>query len=169
MTIDSTLGGVSANSYVSYAESLAYMATRVGAAKWVDLDQSEAEAYLITAARQLELAQWNGFKATKVQALSWPRTQVYDYENNLIEDIPVKLKNAQCELAFWYFTEPDRFLSDTDLTQISSLSAGPLDIKVNGKPQLYPAIVDQILNAIGPGLLLVSANNNTYTPVRFVI
>ncbi len=169
MAIDSTTGSTTANSYVSYAESLAYMATRSGASKWVDLDQAEAEAYLITAARQIELSIWNGFKVSKTQSLNWPRTQVYDYENNPIENIPVKLKDAQCELAFWYFTEGDRFLSDTDLTQIESLKAGPLDIKVNGKPQLYPAIVDQILNAIGPGLLLKSANSSSFTPVRFVI
>jgi len=169
MAIESTSGSNTANSYVSYAESLAYMITRVGASKWVDLEQVEAEAYLITAARQIELAQWSGFKSSKTQSLNWPRSQVYDYENNVISGIPQKLKDAQCELAYWYFTEPDRFLSDTDLTQISSLSAGPLDIQVNSKPQLYPAVVDQILNAIGPGLLLKSANNSTFTPVRFVI
>ena len=166
--LDNTVGGLTANSYVSVIEADAYMNTRVGANNWIDLDIIQKEAYLLTAMRQLELVLWNGLKKSNAQLLNFPRTSLYDYNNVLITDIPTKLKEAQLELAFWILTEEDRYLTDTDLTQLDSIKLGPMDLKVNKKPTVFPELVNQLLNGIGPNAVqrLPGPIN---TAIRFVI
>jgi hypothetical protein len=169
MTIDATVGTSTANSYVTLVEADAYLATRVGAATWVDLEQDQKEAYLLTANRQLEIALWNGLKQyPSVQALSFPRTGLVDYDSQVITGIPKKLKEAQLELAYWLLTEGDRYMSDTDLQQISKLSIGPLNLEVSKSATIFPLLVDQLMQAIGPGVLMKSPGANTASAVSFV-
>lgn len=164
-----TTTGTSANSYVDLTEAAAYMLTRVGASKWVDLDETEQEAYLLTALRQLELTIFSGIKQNPAQNLSWPRTGLFDYNSHLITSIPDKLKQAQLELVFWQLTESDRMLTDTDLTQLEGLSAGPLDIKVSKGAQVFPYLVEQLLQSIGPGVVVKLPSSSSSVQVRFVI
>lgn len=164
-----TITGTSANSYVDLTEAANYMLTRVGASKWADLEDTEQEAYLLTALRQLELTIYSGIKLNSAQALSWPRTGLFDYNSHTITGIPSKLKEAQLELAYWLLTEPDRMLSDTDMTQLESFNAGPLDIKVAKGAQVFPYLVEQLLQTIGPGVVVKLPSSSSSVQVRFVI
>lgn len=99
MTLDTTIGGATADSYASLAEYVAYAAsyglTTTGddAAKEVALRR--ARAYLDGGYK------WSGVKVTVTQALAWPR--VFDYLVDgfqvLSSEIPQDIKSAQCEMA----------------------------------------------------------------------
>lgn len=73
------------------------------------------------------------------------------------------------ELVYWQLTEGDRLLSDTDLQQVGSLSAGPLNITAIKGPSFFPALVIQMLQAIGPGILMKTPGAPITQSVRFVI
>lgn len=104
MALDATVGGASANSYVTVAEADAYFADRPFSETWSGLSAGEKEASLITATRTIEakitedwskkeLPQdatirvlsdlkgdtecylvWKGIPATTTQALGFPRS-----------------------------------------------------------------------------------------------
>jgi hypothetical protein len=170
MTIITTVGGSTSNSYVDIAEADAYFLTRVGATAWVDLEDEQKEAYLLTAARQLEVTIWSGTKLHRAtQSMSWPRIGIYDFDANIINGIPEKLKQAQLEFAYWNLTEADRFLSDTDVQQLSNFKAGPLDVTLQPGAVFFPPIVEQLMYAIGPGVIQRAPSQSTTYPVRFSI
>ena len=164
-----TTTGNSANSYVDLTEADDYMLTRVGADKWQDLDDVQKEAYVLTALRQLELTIFSGIKQSTAQKLSWPRTGLFDYNSQPISGIPDKLKEAQLELMFWQLTEPDRMLTDTDLTQLDTFNAGPLTLNVSKGAQVFPYLVEQLLQAIGPGVVVKLPSSSASVQVRFVL
>src|SRR5689334_3704609 len=113
-TIDSTVSGSSANSYVTLDEADTYWAP-----KWVGqslFDEGARIAALIEACRRLEQEQYLGRKATQTQALKFPRAELYsggfygafasygltdDEDYPIASDtIPQVVKDAQCELAY---------------------------------------------------------------------
>lgn len=114
LTIDATVGGASANSFVTEAEAITYMASRLNAGDWETTSGSSAteteKKALIEATRMLNLLAWRGVRVTDTQALAWPR----DYATNpdaTISDpgteypyyaddvIPERVKDATCEYA----------------------------------------------------------------------
>jgi len=83
VTLDSTIAGAAANSYVDVTEMAAFVNDRIqGAAElaWVALAADDQKRYLIAAARQLDSAhRWLGGRVTDLasttpaQALEFPR------------------------------------------------------------------------------------------------
>lgn len=115
LTIEATTGGASANSFVTEAEAIAYMAARLNAGAWSTtttggtLTELEKKA-LIEAARAFDLLGWEGTRSTDTQALAWPReyavnpdatisdpaTEYPYYANDVV---PQRVKDAACEYA----------------------------------------------------------------------
>lgn len=100
MTLDTTIGGASADSYATLAEYKAYAA----AMGWtLDVVDATNEAYLRRAAMVNDAAYiWKGRRASSTQALQWPR-DIGEYIDGFLvsdDDIPTPIKKAQMEMAY---------------------------------------------------------------------
>ena len=104
ITIDATVGGASANSYVTLAEWTTYMEGRLNSDAFDDATADSKNRALVEATRELTALTWQGYRVNDTQALAWPRDWVidvddpnYDYYDD--DEIPVRLKRATYELA----------------------------------------------------------------------
>ena len=107
LTIDATAGGTSANSFITLAEAETYMEGRGNKALWTAASDGDKNITLVEATREISVKCFLGVRADDTQALSWPRDWVInpddpnnDYYDNT--EIPVRVKDAQAELAFQY-------------------------------------------------------------------
>lgn len=102
MALDTTIGGVNADSYVSIADADAYHANRgLADASWKTLAPGIKEGALRKATQYLDATyKFCGIKITRTQALRWPRYNVWidGYMVNYNE-LPKYLIAACCELA----------------------------------------------------------------------
>ena len=71
-TIDATLKGTAANSYVTLAEANAYFETVPHDEHWTGSDDAK-NLVLITATRYLDNFEYYGTRCSTTQALKWPR------------------------------------------------------------------------------------------------
>jgi len=162
MALDATVGGATANSYVTVAEASAYFANRLHGDAWsASTNQYEAEA-LITASQQLDwYITWKGTKASVTQALDWPRTGVLDdlgVDEYASTVLPAKLKVAVFELALSSLAT-DR-TNDPSLAGISEIRAGSLQIKADdGVYTSTPSAIPDKVRKILKGLSVRSGNS----------
>ena len=140
MAFDSTAGGTAANSYVSLQEADDYFEFRLHSDSWEDY--ANQEQALVTATKMLEwYVVWATFSKTITQALTYP-----DYAS---ADIPIEVKNATCEMAYFILNE-DRSM-ESDLIGLSSLKVGPLSITTDkaDRKNPIPDVVWMILKPLG--------------------
>lgn len=159
LTINSIAKDPSANSYISLADANYHFSTKFkSSAKWDALSNDQKSQLLIEATRILDVFVYSGYKSSQSQALSWPRMSLISSDGYPInsQTIPKQIQAAQCEMADWILTEEDRMLSDVDIQQIDQFKAGPLDIKVKVNAITVPDIVKQLINSIGPGILVTT-------------
>jgi hypothetical protein len=120
-TIDATLQGASANSYVTLAEADAYFETVPDSATWTDKTDDQKNRALISATRWIDALSFYGDRCTETQALKWPRE---DYKVDGIKLvctlIPQQVKVATYELA-------RAFANDTDSITGTSGTSGLYD------------------------------------------
>lgn len=113
ITIVATAGSASANSFVTEAEAIAYVATRLNASAWTTVTGATCteteKAALIESTRELSAMGWKGQRTDSTQILSWPRQWVEnpDSPNGAWDfyastDIPQRVKDATCELALQF-------------------------------------------------------------------
>lgn len=113
LTIVATAGSASANSFVTEAEVIAYVATRLNASSWTTVSGATCteteKAALIESTRELSALTWKGSRVDSTQVLSWPRqwaenpdspNGAWDYYATTA--IPQRVKDATCELAFQF-------------------------------------------------------------------
>ncbi len=105
LTIDTTVGGAAANSYVSVAQADTYFEARLNTSAWTgDEDKKKA---LRMAAKRLQDENWRGCRVDDTQALAWPRYEVENPDSPsgdyfADDEIPQRVIDAQCELAIFY-------------------------------------------------------------------
>jgi hypothetical protein len=97
MTITTEDGTIvaDANSYADTTDVIAF-----AAARGVTIASEDAEGLIIRAMDYIETRSYQGCQVSfGVQPLQWPRDNVY-VDDNLLPDttIPLRLKNAQCQL-----------------------------------------------------------------------
>lgn len=160
-TFDSTVGGTSANSYLSITEADDYFGGRFGADEWSGFTDTQKKQLISTATKKLDAFTFGGIKLGKTQSLQWPRSAITDIDGYQLTGIPTKLKEATCEMAFWIWSESDRILSDTEILQVDTYNVGPINVSVNQKRIILPPQVEALLNSIGPGVLLSTKSKNT--------
>jgi hypothetical protein len=125
ITITATAGDAAANSFVTEAEAIAYMAGRLNASAWTTLSgstctETEKQA-LIEATLELTVLGYRGARVGTTQALAWPRDWAVNpddptgqfYANTVIPD---RVKQATCELAFQFLKA-----GTTDVAALDSL------------------------------------------------
>jgi hypothetical protein len=149
LSLDTTVGGPSANSYASQAELISYIAVRFPPVTWAVAAAALAvnppnpssdllNATLIAAARELDNCfNWRGLAVVyldHVQARAHPRTGLLT-RNGLPLDpttIAIDLKNAQCEFAL-QLNVSDLLADIAQLKQhVASVKAG--SVQVNFQP-----------------------------------
>ena len=167
ITIVATPGAANANACVTEAEQIAYMAARLNASAWSTFSGSSCteseKAAMVEAFRELNYRNYTGRRATDSQAFAWPREMVPDpdspfggyYASNVI---PVRIKDAACELAFQFVKAGATDVASLDpSSSIRRKKTGPLETEYfepfTRKEGLarYP----RVMNALRP--LLASA------------
>jgi hypothetical protein len=94
-----------ANSYVDLTFANQFM-TNHGRKEWLALDEEIKKTTLIKATTYVDnLFTWKGLKSSQEQALSFPRTNISDLDGFEVLGIPIKLKQAICEAAYYGFSE----------------------------------------------------------------
>ena len=72
--IDATVGGTTANSYLSIAAADTLTETMLGTLAWTSATSDQKTRALITGTRDLDKLTWIGSRTSETQALDWPRT-----------------------------------------------------------------------------------------------
>jgi len=131
LVVEDGTGKPDAESYISVAEADAYHEAQ-GNTAWDDIASDVLkEQALRRAMRYLEgqygLA-WKGTRLYQLQALSWPRYDVFVDGYTLYTDvIPQDIKNAQAELALRTPTSDEQLAADLDQTVMSE-KVGPIAV-----------------------------------------
>lgn len=151
-TVEDGTGLTGANSYVSVEEAEDYFAIDPNATAFLDLDDTNTEAYLAWASRLLDQkTKWRGSKTVETSGLRWPRVYVIDKDGNTIgrNVVPKAVKDATCELA--------RFLMDYNPAvgqggdNIRRIMVDVVEIEYQeGTGQSdWPSLINQILRPLG--------------------
>lgn len=102
MALDATIGGASANSYITEAAADAYVAEgRLHTSAWDAATSATKERALIWATTLLDVSfDWFGHKRTIEQELRWPRSGVADLDGEYIDadTLPELLQEATVDL-----------------------------------------------------------------------
>ena len=135
--IDATLGGASANSYVTLADADAYFETTPDSTNWDDKTNDQKNRALISATRWIDALSFYGDRCSETQALKWPRE---DYKVDGIELactlIPVGIEIATYELARALANDTDAITGNTGTTGIyDEVELGELKVKYNKTSQ----------------------------------
>lgn len=107
LSIVATVGGATSNSYVTMLEADSYFEARPHSSVWTAATTTERMAALLYATVMVDqMLIPMGYAAETTQALNWPRDEVVDCHGTeyLDTEIPVPIKNAQCEQALYLLT-----------------------------------------------------------------
>lgn len=131
---------VGTNSYCDIVYADSYFSSRWGADPWDALTDPEKEKALLSAMPILEgYCSWLGYKTDSAQALSFPR----DGDT----DVPIDIKNGQCELAFSVISSGG--VISTNSAPVTELKADTVQLKFgNGG-----AITNTLYNSYIAGFL----------------
>ncbi|NBV46900.1 MAG: hypothetical protein EBR86_15000 [Planctomycetia bacterium] len=107
VTVDATIGGAAANSYLTVADADAIAEYRLGTLAWSTATTDDKGRALIQATAYLDQLGYIGSKATTTQALLWPRDYAecgdWSFTNAVI---PGPVKTATFDLANELLTTP---------------------------------------------------------------
>lgn len=107
VTLDATVGGATANTYVTMEEAVTYIANKPAAwvAAWNALSGNDQARCLIEATLQLDRNRIQGFRVfATLQALNFPRIWPFNADDPgipTVNTIPLTVKQAQIEQALW--------------------------------------------------------------------
>ena len=151
VTIVTTVGASTANSYVSQAQATTYFEGHLNADDWTNASSDDKNRALVSAAARLQREKYEGSRTDEDQALAWPRYSATDADGWNYEDdeIPQVVKDAQCELALFMLGD-DRLTSESGFSQFSSVSVGPVSatIRSDVKDGKLPEYIRQILQDV---------------------
>ena len=181
ISIVATVGSATANSFITEAEFIAYLATRLNVHTGATVSGSTCseteKAAMIEATRDLNPVAWVAERTDGTQSLSWPRSGAPNPDSPDLDDtgdsglpefdddvIPTRVKNATCELALQYMKA-----GTTDLAAPSATSGvirkkvGPLETEYTDPaqratglarfPRVY-ALIAPLTNTSAGGLTL---------------
>ena len=179
VTIDATVGGANANSYLTLAAAQTIVDGFVEDADvtaWASATTDQKNRALVTATQRLDRERYLGARATDTQALQWPRTGVRkpdtyintytvgfpfrittDYYTDT--EIPTQIQYAQVVLAVYLNNNKDG-MALSGLEDYKSVSIGSLSVTTAGASSTatgadrVPPIFERYLTGLrisGPG------------------
>jgi len=141
MALDTTIGGVNADSYGTLAD---YEGYALGMGYTLAATDAANEINMRKAANYLDRKySFIGMKQFQFQAMSWPRL-VNDLVDSWPVDpdtIPLDIKHAQFEMAFILQGGLDPFATIETSTTSESITVGPITIAGDTLPTSTPRIV----------------------------
>ena len=130
MALDATVGGSSANSYVSRESADTYFEDRLYVTAWdaaVDADKDKA---LIMATARLEQESYAGYRTTTTQSLKFPRSGLYvDGVELSSSTIPAKIIAATCEYALEFVGSDQN--AESELADFKVIQVGSVKLEMN--------------------------------------
>ncbi len=145
--IDATLGGASANSYVTLADADAYFETVPDSTDWVGKTTDQKNRALISATRWIDVLSFYGKRCSETQALKWPRKE---YEVDGIELactlIPFGIEVATYELARALANDTDAITGSTGTTGIyDQVELGELKVRYKSS-SMTPGVINNVFD-----------------------
>ena len=155
MTIDATIGGASANSFVSLVEMTSYAATQSWASAWTAYTENEKEVSLISACKWLDTLIYKGSRNATTQRLSWPRTgATFDGITSPTDAIPDRIQTAQMELSWQLLQKPDALITSGTAPQGTYLAESKLGDLVQKYQQFTGTNAAAVDNVNDPTVLI---------------
>jgi hypothetical protein len=129
ITLDATVSGSDANSYISQAAATEYFEGRFDADEWTDATTGNKDIALAMATSRLEQERYYGTIATLTKRLQWPRANVPDLHGSYYasDSIPRFIEEACCELALALLKDTS-LLDDSGLEAFTQVAVGPLNV-----------------------------------------
>jgi hypothetical protein len=156
------IGAPNANSYRTLDEAGEYFEARLDSENWFAESPTRQTQLLLKAAKRLDQINWLGARVDAVQALAWPRIGVakrdgagvamYAWvgswpagygEQYRTDEIPVVVKDAQCEFAFEFLNG----WTDDGEAEIKSFSADGMSATLD-QPKLAGALPAEVARLI---------------------
>ena len=136
-TINATVKGENANSYVTLAEANDYFDTSPDSSTWTNKTDDQKKRSLISATRWIDTFVFYGDRCDDGQALKFPRN---NYQVDGVElactKIPNNIKYAQYELARALANDTDAITGTTgNQGNIAEAKLGDLEVKFNTTTQ----------------------------------
>ena len=181
ITIDATIGGANANSYLTLSDAQAIIDGLVeddNVTAWASATTDQKNRALYTATQRLDRERYLGARVTDTQALQWPRTGVRkpdtyintyaigfpfkittDYYTDT--EIPDQVKKAQAELAVYLNNNKDGIglsgLEDYKNVKIGSIDVTPNQFGAVGADRIPPMVERYLIGfrISGPGNIAV--------------
>jgi len=181
ISIDATVGGASANSYLTLNDAndlIDGLVQNDDVTAWASATDDQKNRALYTAAQRIDRERFLGARATDTQSLQWPRTGVRkpdtyintyavgfpfrittDYFTDT--EIPDQVKKAQAELAVYLNNNKDGLglsgLEDYKNVKIGSLDVTPNNYGATGADRIPPMVERYFtgLRISGPGNIAV--------------
>ena len=149
MVLIATPGATDANTYATMTEAENYIETRLHADNWNDANSNDQEAGLLMATALLDrLCNWDGVKKADTQALRWPRSFIYDPDNDLVDNdiIPQFLKDATAEFALHLLGDDLTITISRDLEGFKQIEVGSLNLVLDTEGGAYkkPIMPDSV-------------------------
>jgi hypothetical protein len=159
ITIVTTPGGATSNSYVTLVEANEYFeGVNWFDSTWAGLTEAVRNSYLVLSTRAIDRLNFQGGVYDTGQALQFPR----DFTNEQTDygAIPQVVKDAQCEAIIWLYNRNTDGEPSIDLKSLK-VGRGALDVVFDEQKQPdysmaggYPSAVKALLR-----YFLISANN----------
>jgi len=181
ISIDATVGGASANSYLTLAAADSLIEGLVqndDVVAWASATEDQKNRALYSATQRIDRERFLGARATDTQSLQWPRTGVRkpdtyintyavgfpfrittDYFTDT--EIPDQIKKAQAELAVYLNNNKDGLglsgLEDYKNVKIGNLDVTPNNYGATGADRIPPMVERYFtgLRISGPGNIAV--------------
>lgn len=136
-TINATLKGENANSFVTLAEANAYFETVPSSTTWDDKTDDQKNRAIISATRWIDSLNFYGDRCSNNQALSWPRNNYHvDRVELTCSAIPTDIKYATYELARALANDTDAVTGNTGTEGLyEEVELGELKVKYNTDSQ----------------------------------
>lgn len=128
LTIVTTVGGASSNSYVSVAEAVAHFEGRLRSDAWDNATDTDQMKALVSATGRLDQEEFQGCKTDSDQALKWPRYGAEDPDGVAYDSdaIPREIKTAVYKLALALLAGD--LLVDSGMEGFENIVLGPLEV-----------------------------------------
>lgn len=166
LTIDTTVGGTSSNSYIVVADVTPYCTNRAGLGNyddWAGFSTALKEAAVLEAARRIDRLRFDGTRTKSNQAMKWPRAEIHRWYQTVPDDdrpvldgntIPQAVKDAQCEVALAIASDPGKAVED-GLSQFRAISigGGEVAVTINNDPASAAEVVKLAKRLLRPFLL----------------
>ncbi len=160
LTLDATLGGSQANSYLSLEDADAWFAVSLFGERWIVLPEATRTGALRQAAGWLDTLTFHGKRATPSsdepdleQAMQWPRTDVTCRGITANRTfIPQEIITAQAMLALQVGEQPDLLFTGSQIDNVSFVTKERVDVleqQFGAKPATDPAPTPTVRAARG--------------------